>query len=220
MAAPAHTRLASIAAGGALLGAGAPALVAEAGAPAPVAAKATLVYVIRRTPDAWTMMDPAAVVRVPGGVVRRAYSVTVRRNLLNAGEPHPGYVRTLNEYDCGGARVRWRNFTIYNRFGVAVLTQDNANPVYTPARPGSEEEVSLQVVCDGAGGGSVVATPSLGLLVIGLMQAWDDAATSQPVAPGAATKPGENKPEAKRSDSKTSGAKTPEPKPAKAPARP
>jgi hypothetical protein len=218
MASFARAWLGPIALGAVLLG-GAP-VAAEpaatlAGAPAAALAapvKTTLVYVIRRTPDAWTVMDPAAIERVPGGVVRRAWSVTVRRNLLDAGEPHPGYVRTFNEYDCGGARVRWRTFTIYNRFGAVVLTQDNPTPIFGPATPGSEQAASLQVVCEGGGGGSAVAAPSLGQLVIGLMQAWDEA------TPPAITPPGPAKPDAKKADPKRPAAKKPPAKPAKKPA--
>jgi len=209
MARFARARLAPIALGAAVLSAGAPAAAAP---PTTLAApvKTTLVYVIRRTPDAWTVMDPATIERVPGGVVRRAWSVTVRRNLLDAGEPHPGYVRTFNEYDCGGSRVRWRTFTIYNRFGAVVLTQDNPTPTFGPANPGSEQAASLQVVCEGGGGGSAVAAPSLGQLVIGLMQAWDEAAPAITPPPA--------KPDAKKADVEKPGAKKPPAKPAKKPA--
>ena len=140
------------------------------------AASSTIVYVIRRTEDAWTVMDPAAVEKVAGGPIRRAYSVTVRRNLLNGGPPQPGYVRTLNEFDCEAMKFRWRTFTIYNRFGAVVVKQDNAEPAFVTLERGSDEEAMFRTVCDGGGGGSVVAAPSLGLLVIGLMQGWDEAA--------------------------------------------
>ncbi len=38
------------------------------------------------------------------------------------------------------------------------------------------------MICERGGGGSVVAAPSLGQLVIGLMQAWDDAAMASALA--------------------------------------
>jgi hypothetical protein len=148
---------------------------AKAVAPAAPSAS-TIVYVIRRTEDAWTVMDPAAIEKVPGGPLRRAYSITVRRNLLNGGPAQPGYVRTLNEFDCDAMQFRWRTFTIYNRFGAVVVKQDNADPAFAALGRGSEEEDIFRTVCDGGGGGSVVAAPSLGLLVIGLMQGWDEAA--------------------------------------------
>jgi hypothetical protein len=141
-------------------------------APEPAAQIATF-YVIRRTPDAWTVMDPAAIEKVPGGSIRRTYSVTIRRNLLDGGPPQPGYVRTLNEYDCTARRLRWRSFTIYNRFGAMVVKQDNPDPAFVLPASATEEKTSLRAVCDGAGGDSVVAASSLGQLVIGLMQAWD-----------------------------------------------
>ncbi len=158
-----------------------PAKAAPAKAVAPVVtppapAASTIVYVIRRTEDAWTVMDPAAIEKLPGGPIRRAYSITVRRNLLNGGPPQPGYVRTLNEFDCDAMKFRWRTFTIYNRFGAVVVKQDNADPAFAALGRGSEEEDLFRTVCDGGGGGSVVAAPSLGLLVIGLMQGWDEAA--------------------------------------------
>lgn len=165
--------------------------------PAPSPSASTIVYVIRRTEDAWTVMDPAAIEKVPGGPIRRTYSVTVRRNLLNGGPPQPGYVRTLNEFDCDAMKFRWRTFTIYNRFGAVVVKQDNPDPAFAALGRGSEEEDIFRTVCDGAGGGSVVAAPSLGLLVIGLMQGWDEAAMTSamselPLAsdPKPAAKPG------------------------------
>jgi hypothetical protein len=144
------------------------------------------------------VMDPAAVEKVPGGPIRRAFSVTVRRNLLNGGPPQPGYVRTLNEFDCEAYKVRWRTFTIYNRFGAVVMKQDNADPAFKALERGSDEEGIFRTVCDGSGGGSVVAAPTLGQLVIGLMQGWDEAAMSSamsqlPPAP-LPTKPGRKPP--------------------------
>jgi hypothetical protein len=127
-------------------------------------------------------MDPAAIEKVADGAIRRAYSVTVRLNLLNGGPPQPGYVRTLNEFDCDAMKFRWRTFTIYNRFGAVVVKQDNADPAFAALGRGSEEEDIFRTVCDGGGGGSVVAAPSLGLLVIGLMQDWDEAARASSIA--------------------------------------
>ena len=177
--------------------AGAKTAAGKAAAP-PAAPAATIVYVIRRTEDSWTVMDPAAVERVAGGPIRRTYSVVVRRNLLNGGPPQPGYVRTLNEFDCEAYKVHWRTFTIYNRFGAVVVKQDNADPAFKALERGSDEEAIFKTVCDGAGGGSVVSAPSLGLLVIGLMQGWDEAAmtgalTQLPPAPVPALKPASRK---------------------------
>ena len=97
---------------------------AKAGAPAaaPAPSPSTMVYVIRRTEDAWTVMDPTAIEKVPGGPIRRAYSVTVRRNLLNGGPPQPGYVRTLNEFDCDAMKFRQRNFMASQSNSLSVRT--------------------------------------------------------------------------------------------------
>ena len=205
---------------------------AAAAAVPSVATPATGFFVIRRTEEAWTVMDPNAIERADAGSVRRTYSVTVRRNLLNGGPPQPGYVRTLNEYDCDTRRFRWRTFTIYNRFGAVVVKQDNTDPTFGPPDPGSEEDTSYRVVCEGAGGGSVVTAPSLGKLVIGLMQAWDDAAMAAPLQAIAAGKPGPDGTgqDAKTPEARTPAAKKPEtkkteprpatPKPSKAPIHP
>lgn len=182
----------------------------------PTATPSAIYYVIRRTEDAWTIFDPSAVEKVGGGPVRRAYSVTVRRNLLNGGPPQPGYVRTLNEYDCEARQFRWRTFTIYNRFGAVVVKQDNADAIFNPPDAGGEDAAILRVVCDGSGGGSVVAAPSMGRLVIGLMQSWDDAATAAPLEAlareralnGGDKAPGARTPETKDSLPKAATAKT------------
>ena len=139
----------------------------------------------------------------------------MRRNLLNGGPPQPGYVRTLNEFDCDARRFRWRTFTVYNRFGAVVVKQDNADPTFGVPDQGSEEDTSLRVVCEGAGGGSVVAAPSLGMLVIGLMQAWDNPAMAAPlraIAPGRPPKAAGKTTAAKTAEPKTSEAKRPEPR--------
>ncbi len=157
---------------------------AKAAAPAKAAPAAnTAFYVIRRSEEAWTILDPNAVERVAGGPVRRVFSVTVRRTLVNGGPPAPGYVRTLNEYDCDARRARWRTFTIYSRFGAQVVKQENADPTLAVPIPGSEDETALRIVCDGAGGGSVVSAPSMGQLVIGLMEAWDPVDAPPPSPP-------------------------------------
>ena len=58
-----------------------PGVAAHATPAAPVVTSATGFFVIRRTEDAWTVMDPSGIERVDGGPVRRTYRVTVRRNL-------------------------------------------------------------------------------------------------------------------------------------------
>jgi hypothetical protein len=155
-------------------------------------AGAAVYAMVRADPDAITLMDPSAVEAVPGAAeLRRAYSVTVQKNLVSGGPQHPGYVRTLNEYDCAGRRVRWKTFSVYSRFGDLVIHKDNADETWQPAPPGSEAEASTRLVCDHANKWAGMAATSLSQLVITLMQAWDDAAprpTLQPARPTAAAK--------------------------------
>jgi hypothetical protein len=190
----------------------APARPAKAATPAP--RPTTIIYVMRRTEDSWSLLNPSAIETVPGGNVRRAYTVTVRRNLLNGGPPQPGYVRTLHEFDCAEYKFRWRTFTVFNRFGVAVIKQDNPDAAFVPMNRGSEEQSTFRTVCDGAEGGSVVAAPSMGQLVIGLMQAWDEAAMAAPLQALSPAKPGAAKPDAGRPAVKPADPppKTPAPK--------
>lgn len=149
--------------------------------------------------DAVTVMDPAAIERLDGGLLR-AWSVTVKRILVSGGPPQPGYVRTINDYDCQAHRLRWRSFTVYSRYGAQVLKQDNPDTAWGPTAGGGEGDAGLRVVCDGVGGGSVVAAQSVGQLVLGLMSAWDASAPMPPlqvlVEPPKPLKTGPAKPKA------------------------
>jgi hypothetical protein len=148
------------------------------------AAGAASYAMVRAQPDAITVMDPAAVEISPGGDnLRRAYSVTVQRTLTSEGPQQPGYVRTLNEYDCATRRVRWKSFSVYSRFGALVIQKDNADDAWSPTPPGSEAEASTRLVCDRANKWAAVAATSLSQLVISLMQAWDEAAPLPPLQP-------------------------------------
>jgi hypothetical protein len=146
------------------------------------AARAATFVVIRSGTDAWTVIDPGAVVRDPNSQRLSAWSVTVQRNLTNSVPPQPGYIRSLNEYDCAERRIRWRSFAAYSRFGSMVMKSDNAAVDWAPAPGGSEGDAGLRVLCDGVGGGAVVSAPSMTKLVLNLMQAWD-APVEQAVAP-------------------------------------
>jgi hypothetical protein len=148
---------------------GAACLTLAASTPADAAA----FLVINSTPDTWVLIDPSTVVRDPPGQHLTAWTVTVQRNLTNNAPPQPGYIRTLNDYDCGEWRLRWRSVLTYSRFGVLVMKKDNAFPEWAPVAGGGADDASLRVLCNGVGGGSVIAAGSIGQLVIGLMQAWD-----------------------------------------------
>ena len=148
------------------------------GAPA---AGAAVYTVIGSGPDAVTVIDPAAVKRMDAdGAVRRAWSVSVKRSLVDGGPQQPGYVRMLNEYDCAGHKIRWRSFFVYSRFGALVIHKDNADLSWKPASD-SEADIGLRVACEGSAGQGAIAAKSVSQVVIGLMQAWDAAAPLPPL---------------------------------------
>jgi hypothetical protein len=104
----------------------------------------------------------------------------------------------LNEYDCAKRRVRWRSFSVYSRFGALVMKKDNTEEAWTPgAGDNGEAEVGLRVVCDGDTGRSAIAAKSVSQVVIGQMQAWDEAAPLPPLQPV--------QPAARKKTSKTTG---------------
>ena len=155
-----------------------PAALAALACAAP--AQAAVFAVIRSSDNEVVVMDPSAIETIEGGF-RRAWNVSVQKSLGSGGPQQPGYVRTLNEYDCAERRMRWRSLAIYSRFGAEILKKDNPDLSWNPAGGNGEAEAGLRVVCDGAGGGAVVSAPSISKLVIGLMQAWDEAAPLPPL---------------------------------------
>ena len=164
-------------------------------AAAPAAARTF--FIVRSGADAWTVMDAEGIEQVPGSPIRKAWSVTVQRNILSAGlPPQPGYVRTLNEYDCLANRTRWMTFSAFSRGGGLLVTRQNPAPDWGPADEASDLTSGFRVVCQGVGGGAVVAADSLAKVVIGLMSAWDAPATpvaAQPAAKEPVVKPGSAK---------------------------
>ncbi|THD57235.1 surface-adhesin E family protein [Phenylobacterium sp.] len=158
--------------------------LAALGACVAPAAEAAVYAMVRAEPDAITVMDPAAIETTPGSdSLRRAYSVTVQKTLTSEGPQQPGYVRTLNEYDCAQRKVRWKSFWVYSRFGDLVIHKDNVDGTWSPTPAGSEAEASTRLVCDHANKWAAVAAGSISQLVIGLMQAWDEAAQLPPLQP-------------------------------------
>jgi hypothetical protein len=145
------------------------------------AAHAAVYSVLQSAPDVVTVLDPAAIETVGATAVRRAWSVSVKRSLTTGGPQQPGYVRTLNEYDCVGRRIRWKTFQVYSRFGESVMKKDNADDEWNPTPEQGEGARAVKVVCDGETGGSVVAAQSVSKLVITLMQTWDEAAPLPPL---------------------------------------
>lgn len=141
-------------------------------ATATVAAARTY-YIIQSGGDAWTVMDPDGVEKVGDGPIRRAWAVRVQRNILSGSPPEPGYVRTLTEYDCAAQRTRWREFSAYSRSGKLLVSKVNPNPEWGPAAEASDIYAGYRVICEGVGGGSVVAADSVAKIVISLMGSWD-----------------------------------------------
>src|SRR5690349_6855879 len=96
-------------------------------------ARASVFAVLDSKPDVVTVLDPGAIQTVGQTAVRRAWSVSVKKVLTEGGPQQPGYVRTLNEYDCVARQVRWRTFQVYSRFGDLVMKQDNHDDDWNPA---------------------------------------------------------------------------------------
>ncbi len=143
-------------------------------------AHATIFAVIRSSDNEVVLLDPTGIETVDGGY-KRAWNLSVRKSLGAGGPPQPGYVRTLDEYDCRERRMRWKSLAIYSRFGALILKKDNTDTAWNPATEGGEADSGLRVVCDGVAGGAVVSAPSVSRLVISVMQAWDEAQALPPL---------------------------------------
>ncbi len=149
----------------------------------PAAAQAAVYAIVRLETDAIAVMDPKAVEPVVGADnLKRAWSVVIQRSLTTDGPKQPGYVRTLNEYDCAARKVRWKSFSAYSRFGDLVMTKDNPDEAWTASTtPGDEADASLRIVCDHSNRWSGVAAGSIGEFVLTQMKAWDEAAPLPPL---------------------------------------
>jgi hypothetical protein len=142
--------------------------------------------VIRTLPDSVTLLDRNAVEAVGQGEVRRARSVSVQKNLVSGGPQEPGYVITLNEYDCARWTIRWTGFSVYSRFGALVLHKDNADPAWAPIdNKNVEAAAGARLICEGRSAGSVYTADTIGTLVLALMQAWDAETPLPPLQPAA-----------------------------------
>jgi hypothetical protein len=154
------------------------------------AAEASVFAVVRSQPDAVTVIDPAAIEPVAGNSgLRRAWSVTVQKNLVSGGPQQPGYVRTLNEYDCAKRKIRWARFDVYSRFGASIIHKDNDTNAWNDVAPDSEADASIRLVCDHSNRWAAIASQSVSQLVLTLMRTWDEAAPMPPLQPVAAAPP-------------------------------
>ena len=159
------------------------ALAAALAATAP-AAHAQPYYVLRATGDARTIIDPAAIAPIAGTAIRQTSTVTVQRNMVNGSPPQPGYVRSVNEYDCANQAMRWRSFAAFSRSGAPLVSRQNPSQAWEAVTPTSGTLVEWRVVCGLSGGDSVMSADSVAKLVVALMAAFD-----APPAPVAVTKP-------------------------------
>jgi len=155
------------------------ALLALAGA----AAQAQPYFVLRASGDARTIIDPASIEQVPGGAVRRVWTVTVQRNIASSPPPQPGYVRSLNEYDCAAQTMRWRTFSAYSRSGELLATRNNPSQAWDAVTPAAGTLVEWRVVCGLSGGDSAVVADSVAKLVVALMAAFDRPPAPAPKPP-------------------------------------
>lgn len=154
-------------------------------------AEARIFYVAQSGADGWTVMDATGIEVTPGSPVRKAWAVRVQRNILSGDPPTPGYVRTLTEYDCQAQRTRWREFSAFSRSGGLLVSKVNPRPEWGPASEASDTFAAYRVVCEGVGGGSVVAADSVAKVVISLMGSWDPPPTPfAPITPGPAPSAG------------------------------
>lgn len=146
-------------------------------------AHSAIYAVVRLETDVVTVMDPKAVETVAGADnLKHAWSVSIQRTLSSDGPQQPGYVRTLNEYDCAARKMRWKSLSAYSRFGDLVMTRDNTDEAWTAsAAPSSEADAALRVVCDSSNRWSAIAASSIGQLVLSQMKVWDEAAPLPPL---------------------------------------
>lgn len=149
-------------------------------------AHATTASIVRSGPDGWILIDRTSIDATGAGGVRTASTVTVQPRLVGG---LPGYVRTVNAYDCVTRRVRWQTFSVYSRLGVKVLTKDNDRVSdWTTVAPRSDEDIALRLVCYG-GGEAVVTADSMGRIVLGIIQSWDQLPLTPPAAGPPIVKP-------------------------------
>lgn len=129
-------------------------------------------FVVLHLPDgSWTLIDPATI--EADGPIRRTWTVTVRRNILDNGPPEPGYVRTLNEFDCARGVTRWRRFSAFSRTGSALVNQENKSSDWGSANSSTEAVVALRVVCGTSSGDAVISAESIGPAVVALLGTFD-----------------------------------------------
>ena len=136
-------------------------------------AQARSFLLLRAPGDARMIVDPAGIEQAPDTPVRRMWTVTVQRNILNETPPQPGYVRALNEYDCAAQKTRWKTFTAFSRAGAPLVSRDNKETAWSDVTPTSAALAEWRVACGHSSGDSAIEADSVAKVVIALMRAWD-----------------------------------------------
>lgn len=152
-------------------------------------------FVLRPSADVWLIVDPTAREAGAASGIQKMWVVTVQRNITTGEPAQAGYVRSLNEYDCEGDRVRWRSFDAFLRDGSPVLSRKNESEDWEAATTNPARLVELRIACGRSSGDSVVEAESVAKLVIAVIRTWDPPVTAAPPkasvatpAPGAARK--------------------------------
>lgn len=137
------------------------------------AAEARPYFVVNPVSDVWVVFDPSAREQASEPDVTKVWMVTVQRNILTTDPPQPGYVRSLNEYDCKRQRMRWLNFAAFFRDGSSAVERVNPSPQWEPVNTSRSRQAELSLVCGQTRGRAVVAADSLAKIVVTLMGSWD-----------------------------------------------
>lgn len=139
---------------------------------APVAQAASY-RMAKVSPDRVVLVDPVAIWSSPDRTQREAYVISVQRSIVVGDPPVPGYVRTLQQFDCSAATVNWREFQAFSRSGALLVKRTNADAPPAPANRDFETLATYRMVCEDSPGDSVLQADSIAKAVIALMARWD-----------------------------------------------
>lgn len=159
------------------------AAVTAAGLTAAGAAQAQTFYLLRPSADTRTVIDPADILQAPGSAVRRVATVTVQRSITSESPPQPGYVRSVNEYDCTAKTMRWLSFAAFSRSGAQLATRANPSKAWEAVTPTSGTLAEWRLVCGLSAGDSAVTAASVAEVVVALMASFDATPAPPPAAP-------------------------------------
>lgn len=155
----------------------------------PTAAQAASYRMARVSPDRVILIDPVAIWTSPDRKQREAYVITVQRSIVVGDPPVPGYVRTLQQFDCAAGTVNWREFQAFSRSGAMLVKRTNTDAPPAPSTRDFETLAIYRMVCEDNQGDSVVAADSLAKVVIAVMSGWDPPPTVLPLPVAPTAKP-------------------------------